>query len=196
MLLRKSLEAPCYCWLLRDGSQSILVDTGPDATAPAEYAVAGDTHAALLAGLRAAEVEPTDIGLIVHTHLHQDHVQNDHLFPRFKVIVQSSELRLARAGEAACAGLSGAQRTALAAAPYATSQAAGIWYVGTRDLEESWGSRAATVDGDEQVLPGVRVVLTGGHTDGHQSVLVNTVEGTVCIAGDIVSGSTSRRSVP
>jgi glyoxylase-like metal-dependent hydrolase (beta-lactamase superfamily II) len=33
------------------------------------------------------------------------------------------------------------------------------------------------------VLPGVRIIETPGHTPGHQSVLVNTAEGILCVTG-------------
>ncbi len=35
-----------------------------------------------------------------------------------------------------------------------------------------------------EVLPGVRWILTPGHTDGHVAYLVDTDEGTVAIVGD------------
>jgi glyoxylase-like metal-dependent hydrolase (beta-lactamase superfamily II) len=37
---------------------------------------------------------------------------------------------------------------------------------------------------DYDLLPGIRLIQTPGHTRGHQSVLVNTAEGVVCVAGD------------
>jgi N-acyl homoserine lactone hydrolase len=40
-------------------------------------------------------------------------------------------------------------------------------------------------DGDAEVLPGVRLLPTPGHTPGHQSVLVDTPDGLVVIGGDV-----------
>jgi N-acyl homoserine lactone hydrolase len=40
------------------------------------------------------------------------------------------------------------------------------------------------VNGVADIVPGVRVVPTPGHTPGHQSVAVNTEDGVVMIAGD------------
>jgi glyoxylase-like metal-dependent hydrolase (beta-lactamase superfamily II) len=183
------LDLPCFCWLLRDGHTSVLVDTGPDAQASenVSYEVSGDTRAALLRGLRAKGVVPADVAAIVHTHLHQDHVQNDVLFPDARVIVQRRELETAREGEAASRRLSPAERADIAAGPYARSQAAGIWYTGTAELERHAGARLRIVDGEAEILPGINLTPNGGHTSGHQSVLVSTEEGTACIAGDIVS---------
>lgn len=38
-----------------------------------------------------------------------------------------------------------------------------------------------------EVLPGLRLTKTPGHSAGHQSVLVNTREGMLCIAGDALN---------
>jgi glyoxylase-like metal-dependent hydrolase (beta-lactamase superfamily II) len=43
------------------------------------------------------------------------------------------------------------------------------------------------VDGEVEILPGITLTPSGGHTSGHQSVLVATEEGTACITGDVVS---------
>ena len=40
-------------------------------------------------------------------------------------------------------------------------------------------------DGEAEVLPGIRLLPTPGHTPGHQSVLVDTPEGLVVIGGDV-----------
>lgn len=183
------LDLPCYCWLLRGEGGTVLVDTGPDARPPEDvgYEVAGDTRATLLRGLAAAGVRPVDIAAIVHTHLHQDHVQNDALFAGADVLVQRRELEDALAAEERCRALSAGARAALAAGPYAASQDAGLWYVGTAALAAGLGARLRTIDGDFEILPGLTATPSGGHTTGHQSVLIETADGRVCVAGDVVS---------
>lgn len=183
------LDLPCYCWLLRDARATVLVDSGPDAQASEDvgYEVSGDTRAALLRGLRASGVAPADVGMVVHTHLHQDHVQNDALFVNAEVVVQRREMEAALEAEAAARLLSPWARATLAAGPYAPSQEAGIWYIGTAALERQAGERLRLVDGEVEILPGLTLTPSGGHTAGHQSVLVATEEGAACIAGDIVS---------
>lgn len=183
------LDLPCYCWLLRDAHTAVLIDSGPAAEASEDlgYEVSGGTRASLLAGLRARGVAPAAISMVVHTHLHQDHIQNDALFVNAQIVVQHRELKAALEAEAAARLLSPAARAALAAGPYARSQEAGIWYIGTAELERRAGERLRVVDGEVQILPGITLTPNGGHTSGHQSVLVATEDGTACIAGDIVS---------
>ena len=184
-----TLDLPCYCWVVRGAGAAVLVDTGPDATPPEDvgYEVLGDTRSSLLRGLRAAGVAPRDVTTIVHTHLHQDHVQNDALFPNAEVVVQRRELEAALEAETAARTLSPAQRATLAAGSYARSQEAGMWYLGTAGLQERLGARLRVADGELELLRGITLTPSGGHTAGHQSVLVDTQEGIACIAGDIVS---------
>ena len=40
-------------------------------------------------------------------------------------------------------------------------------------------------DGEAEVLPGIRLLPTPGHTRGHQSVLVDTPDGLVILGGDV-----------
>jgi N-acyl homoserine lactone hydrolase len=40
-------------------------------------------------------------------------------------------------------------------------------------------------DGEAEVLPGIRLLPTPGHTPGHQSVLVDTPDGLIVIGGDV-----------
>ena len=179
------LDLPCYCWLLTGGGGAVMVDSGPDVALSGDvgYEVRQAGGQPLLQALASREVQAADVRAIVHTHLHQDHVQNDHLFPEAEVIVRRRELETALRGEERCQSLSATARKALAAAPYAQSQEAGLWYVGTAQTVRDLGERLRVVEGEIEVLGGVTVVPNGGHTEGHQSVLVSTAEGPVCISG-------------
>ena len=54
------------------------------------------------------------------------------------------------------------------------------------------GARYELLDGDCEIAPGVSVLLTPGHSPGHQAVVVETEEGPVVLAGDV---SYSRREL-
>ena len=51
-------------------------------------------------------------------------------------------------------------------------------------MEEA--GRLQVVDGDQDIAPGVRVRVTGGHTAGHQAVYVQDQEQTVVFTGDFL----------
>jgi len=99
---------------------------------------------------------PRDVAFVINTHLHFDHCGGNRLFAGTPIYVQRLE------------------REAAHAEGYATP--------GWVDFE---GATYAELDGEQELLPGVRVVPTPGHTAGHQSVLVETDGGLVVVAGDV-----------
>jgi N-acyl homoserine lactone hydrolase len=48
------------------------------------------------------------------------------------------------------------------------------------------GAHYVEVDGDQEVAPGVHLFSTPGHTPGHQSVVIETDDGPVVIAGQAI----------
>lgn len=166
------LDVPCFAYALQSGSAVVIVDTGPDAptAAAAGYEIVGDTLAALLGGLATLGIAPGDVGHLVHTHLHYDHAQNDKLFPNAEVVVQAAELKSARRDGAA-------------------------FYLDAERWLLDVGDRLRVVSGSTALLPGLELLHNGGHTAGHQSVLVETESGLVCICGDIVSMAVNTKVV-
>ena len=158
------MEVPCYCFLVDDGHTHVLVDTGPDPVLAARggLEITGPGPAAVRQVLDAERISVGDVDYILHTHLHYDHVENDLLFPRAQVFVQARELSWARDPDA------------------------GPFYVGVEDLVTDLGDRLTVVDGEREVLGGIWLLPNGGHTPGHQSVLVKTASEIVCVCGDIV----------
>jgi N-acyl homoserine lactone hydrolase len=120
----------------------------------------------LVAALAHAGARPEEITKVIHTHLHYDHAGNNRLFPNARFFVQREELRYALAPT--CFD---------ASAYFAPSLGVTPDYLGTR---------FELLDGDAEIASGVGVISTPGHTPGHQSVLVNTVGGRYCVAGDAV----------
>jgi N-acyl homoserine lactone hydrolase len=116
--------------------------------------------AALEAGLG---WKPSEVDIVVNTHLHHDHCGNNMLFRNARFIVQRKEWEYAFA-------------------PMDIHE--GIY------RQEYFGKEAVNyfswefVEGEKELMPGIRVFATPGHSKGHQSVLVNTPEGALCIAGD------------
>lgn len=162
-----TFDVPCLAFLVHNADEVLLVDTGPDAEEAKRqgFTVRATSRSTLVEAVRAVGFAVEDVTRIVHTHLHYDHVQNDHLFPYAQVFVNRREL------------------------PHAASRP-DRFYLDVADTPvEQLATRApdrwVLLEGDTELTPGVRVLHTGGHSPGHQSVLVDTKEGTVCISGDI-----------
>jgi N-acyl homoserine lactone hydrolase len=96
------------------------------------------------------------IDIVVNTHLHADHCGGNHLFTGRPIYVQRRELDDARNED-----------------DYTI-----------REWANAPGLRYVPVDGELELLPGVRLVPAPGHTPGSQIVVVETGERPVVICGD------------
>jgi N-acyl homoserine lactone hydrolase len=99
---------------------------------------------------------PRDAVCVINTHLHFDHCGGNRLFAGKPIYVQRLEREAARAED------------------YTIPE----WV-------DFAGATYVELEGEEEVLPGLRVLPTPGHTPGHQSVLVATDEGLAVVAGDV-----------
>jgi N-acyl homoserine lactone hydrolase len=97
------------------------------------------------------------VALVINTHLHFDHCGGNRRFAGVPIHVQARELHDARTQE-----------------DYTV-----------REWVDFDGANYVEHDGEAEVLPGVRLLPTPGHTDGHQSVLVETDDGLVVLGGDV-----------
>ncbi len=114
-------------------------------------------------------VEPEDIDTLILTHLHFDHYANAKLFSRARIVVNRTEfLHVLQPDNRLYMPRKGFPRDVFA------------WLV-----DDAW-ERLELVDGEVEVLPGVRLIETGGHSPGHQIVTVETSQGLVVIPGDEV----------
>jgi glyoxylase-like metal-dependent hydrolase (beta-lactamase superfamily II) len=159
------IDAPVLAWHLERNGHHILVDTGGHDPAEGEFhpPYSQEADQSLVARLAAWGVRPEDIEVLILTHLHWDHASNCHLFPRARVIVQQEELRYA-------------------VAPLAPHR----WAYKAHPPLSLGANRYEVLDGDAEVIKGVSVHLTPGHTPGLQGVAVQTAGGTYFIASDNV----------
>ena len=96
------------------------------------------------------------VALVINTHLHFDHCGGNRRFAGTPIHVQAREL---------ADGISGDT------------------YV--NEWVDFDGASYVEHDGEAEVLPGIRLLPTPGHTAGHQSVLVDTPDGLVVLGGDV-----------
>ena len=97
------------------------------------------------------------IDIVVNTHLHFDHCGGNHLFAGKPFYVQRLELDDARSKD-----------------DYTI-----------REWVEPPGVEYVTVDGEHELLPGVRLLPAPGHTDGMQVVVVDIGGRPVVVGGDV-----------
>ncbi len=134
--------------LVETESENILVDTGMGEL-PKEFQkyYKVDRKMTLEKSLGAEDLTTDDISIVINTHLHADHCGNNQLFDHAKFIVQEAELKYAYNPDRFLKG----------------------GYI--KELFD--GLKFSTVKGDSEVLPGVSVFLTSGHTPGHQSIIID-----------------------
>lgn len=122
-----------------------------------------DADETLEASLAEIGWSPSDVDIVINSHLHYDHAENNLKFKNARFIVSRTEWEYAKN-------------------PIA-SQRKLYDFAWTDESVTVMDYQLVAVD-DYDVLPGLRLIWTPGHSKGHQSVLVNTDEGVLCVAGD------------
>jgi glyoxylase-like metal-dependent hydrolase (beta-lactamase superfamily II) len=173
------LSFPIISWCITGTDAAILVDTGaspPDKTSEIHFPYTQTSDQTLTAHLKRLGLNPIDIDVVIYTHLHWDHCHNSHLFPRAKFYVQREELRYAAAPAPIHAYGYDSANVGLVP-PFATI---------SFDI----------VQGDKEIVPGISLILTPGHTPGSQGVLVESSAGAVFVAGDTLPLFENRLGTP
>jgi N-acyl homoserine lactone hydrolase len=141
-------------YLVRHPVGQLLLDTGIGAADEATEDHYRPVRRPLQQALAEAGTSLDDITVVVNCHLHFDHCGGNPLLAGRPVFVQRSELALARAPGHTFA-----------------------------ELVDFRGVTYEELDGETEILPGVHVLATPGHTAGHQSLAVECADGTVVLAG-------------
>lgn len=162
--------------LVRTGDGNVLIDTGlGDSLDPKMRKIYGQRASSNLEGELAKHgLKPEDISDVVFTHLHADHctgaikLEADGTkvlrYPEAKHYVQKREWEDATHPN---------ERTA---ATYLTENLLVLERSGVLE----------TVDGDVEIKEGIRVWKTGGHTPGHQAVMVESGGEVLICPADII----------
>lgn len=154
----KRIWIPIYVFYLEGGPENILVDTGLEQflVPPAVAEQYGLKVLDFEAALAVYHLTPKDIDIIIHTHLHNDHCENDYKCTNARVYVQRAEYEFFRN-------------------PHPVDHR---YFPDLLDDVE-----VVLVEGDQEIVPGISVMLTPGHTPGGQSVVVHTTRGRAVITG-------------
>lgn len=145
------------CLLVDTPAGRVLIETGIGERLPEKtVAMRGYLGPPIVPAMEAAGFDPATVDLVVMSHLHFDHAgglmrtDGGKAFPRARIVAQEAEWDIA---------LSDNSRIV-----------ASYDQVELR-LVQRWGHEGL-VDGDVELLPGVSVIRTGGHSKGHQAILV------------------------
>jgi glyoxylase-like metal-dependent hydrolase (beta-lactamase superfamily II) len=164
------------CLVVRTPDALVLVETGIGSKLGEKDRLHHRfTKGVLLSELAKAGFAPADFDLVINTHLHFDHAggntfrAGDELrttFPRAKYVAQRREWDDATHPDG------------LTAAGYDSDDFLPVEEAGQLTL----------VDGTVEVAPGVVVEWTGGHSRGHQMIVLRSRGETACFPGDIMPG--------
>jgi len=178
---RNRIQLGMRCLVVEHDVGPILIETGIGNKEDARFAdIYGVENAgaggrtALEDGLRAAGFAPEDIAIVIDTHLHFDHAGGNTYreadgtvrlsFPRARYVVQAGEYHYATHTN---------ERTAASYFPHNFTP---VYEAGRFDL----------VEGEREIVSGVRVLPTPGHTPHHQSVLLESGGERALVLGDLV----------
>jgi glyoxylase-like metal-dependent hydrolase (beta-lactamase superfamily II) len=162
--------------LIRAHGRTILVDTGLGAKEDAKFQkmFAVERVPTLQESLKRFDVHPADIDLVINTHLHFDHAGGNTsiaedgsvrpAFPKARYVVQHGEFE-----DAAHAN----ERTRAS-------------YRRDNILPVAHFNQWEFIHGDTELVPGVKAVVTSGHTRWHQSVKIESEGNVAFFLGDLI----------
>jgi glyoxylase-like metal-dependent hydrolase (beta-lactamase superfamily II) len=169
------VELALNCLLIKTPDKNILVDTGVGEKLSDKvrqiYNIQKPTD--LIRSLKGAGLEPDQIDYVINTHLHFDHcggntrsLEDNYrpTFPNAQYLVQKKEWDDALH-------------------PDDRSRSS---YLKENYLPLETAGRLVLIDGDHDVTPGVKIILTPGHTQAHQSVIIQSDGRTALYLGDVV----------
>ena len=182
---RNRIPLALRCLLIETPDALVLVDTGignkEDEKFTEIYGVANaGSPTRLEDAIREAGHAPEDIDIVLNTHLHFDHAGGNTqidpddpdgppvpAFPGARHIVQREEFEFAHSENERI-------RASYMLKNFDPVHEAGLW-----DF----------VDGPQEIVPGVGVIRTPGHTPYHQSVVLESGGETACFVADLVPTS-------
>jgi glyoxylase-like metal-dependent hydrolase (beta-lactamase superfamily II) len=153
---RRLLQA-LNCLLIEVPSGRVLVETGiGERIDDKTRAMRGYEGPWIAAALETAGFVPESINVVAMSHLHFDHAggllraDGERAFPHARIVAQKAEWEVALGDNPRLV------------ASYVQPEL---------KLVESWGIQG-WANGEHEVMPGVTVVPTGGHSTGHQAIVV------------------------
>jgi len=181
---RNRIPLALRCLLVETAGELVLIETGLGNKESPKFAEIYGIDTApppgssdsdrLQAAIRAAGFAPEDVDVVVNTHLHFDHAGGNTFrnpegeivlsFPRARYVVQKGEWEYAHRVN---------ERTQASYLPH-----------NLEPVRES--GRLELLEGPREIVPGIELIATPGHTPHHQSVLVHSAGQTACFLADVI----------
>jgi glyoxylase-like metal-dependent hydrolase (beta-lactamase superfamily II) len=174
---RNRIPLALRCLLIEHDDGLVLIDTGIGNKENAKFidiygvenrSATGSGRTKLEDALAELGHRPEDVRCVINTHLHFDHAGGNTTtaglaFPRARYVVQRGELDFASHTN---------ERTAGSYLPHNFT-----------------GVPFQLVDGETEILPGIRGLPTPGHVPYHQSILIESGGEIACFVADLVPTS-------
>lgn len=157
----KPFVIPIFSWYVEGSDKKILIDTGefaPRISTDIEKAI-GKVYR-FEEGLAKYGLKPEDIDIVLHTHLHNDHCENDSKCINATFYVHEKELKQIH-----------------------NPHPLDFRYNEDFITEIENNGQIIPLKEDKEVLPGIRMIHTPAHTPGGMSILIDTEKGKVLITG-------------
>ncbi|RJQ77554.1 MAG: N-acyl homoserine lactonase family protein [Desulfobacteraceae bacterium] len=172
----EKIDVPILVWYLEAAGKKILIDTGGcDPEDPqlkpwvSPYTRPAEQELPHVLQKKFG-LKPDDIDIVLISHMHWDHVCGNDLFPNAQFIVQEKELESAR------------NPIPILSPIYVKRFIDNFPYT--------------TVNGDKEIVEGVSVVFTPGHSEGFQGVLIEAENNRYFLAGDNIALYDSLKHTP
>jgi glyoxylase-like metal-dependent hydrolase (beta-lactamase superfamily II) len=158
----KPYTIPIYCWYIEGGDKKIIVDTGefaPLQSREREEAIRGKIYK-FEEGLAKWGLKPADIDIVIHTHLHNDHCENDDKCINAVFYVHEKELESIH-----------------------NPHPLDFRYMEDYILDIEKKGQIKKLNEDTEIVPGIKMIHTPAHTEGGMTVLIDTEKGKAAITG-------------
>ncbi len=168
----QEIERNYYFWAVRSRTGEVtLVDTGTGPTEAGKRKLKNYVNP--LDAVARLNIKPEQVGRVIITHIHFDHVGGMEVFPKAfpkaKFYVQKREFEF------------WIKNPVAKRKPFQ-----GITdLLANKSLADLEGTqRLVLVEGDRSIAPGLQLLLAPGHTVGLQALMVNTAKGKLILASD------------
>lgn len=156
--------------LVQTGSQVVLIDTG----------IGAGLGGALVSNLKGAGIEPGDIDVVITTHGHPDHIGGNvdetgaPTFPNARYVMSEKEWEF------------WADSTLVERAYPNPAISGGVLAFANAQLVPI-ADQYDLIGFDEEIVPGITSLESPGHTPGHMSLIVQSGNEQVWVAGDFAA---------